>query len=435
MNWTKVAQLSLVHVGVSITVVPITSTLNRIMIVDLGFSAFLVGVLISLPYLLSPLQVVMGAWSDRNPLWGMHRSPWIVLGGLMAAIGSYFTAHAAYLMADNFGLGLLACLAAFTLWGVGVNIASVSYLSLTSELGDEGSGWRSRAVSVMWTTMILSTIFTSLALSRALVDFSTTALYGAFGIIWMVSVLFVLLGAARIETVVPGGKVVRHTADNPMEAFRTMTGNPSAQRFFAYLVLVLISIHAQDVLLEPFGGEVLGMTVSATSRLTSIWGVGVFITLVGGIPLVQRWGKKPSANLGALIAALGFALIIAAGFLNASTLFMGAVLVLGLGGGLMTVSNLSFMMDMIVPEAAGLYMGVWGVANFAGQALGAIVSGALRDLTFWLTNSAFLGYSLVFGLEIVGLFLAVFLFREISVERFQRDAEVTLTDVLAASAD
>src|SRR5690606_3130576 len=144
----------------------------------------------------------------------------------------------------------------------------------------------------------LSTIFTSLALSRALADFSTSALFGAFGIIWMVSTLFILLGAARIEPVVAGGRVLAHRADNPREAFRTMTGNPSAKRFFAYLVLVLISIHAQDVLLEPFGGEVLGMSVGATSRLTSIWGVGVFITLVGGIPLVRRWGKKPSANLG-----------------------------------------------------------------------------------------------------------------------------------------
>jgi MFS transporter, BCD family, chlorophyll transporter len=96
MNWRRIAQLSLVHVGVSITVVPVTSTLNRVMIADLGMSALLVSLLVALPYFLSPLQVPLGAWADRNPIRDRHRTPWIVMGGLMAATGSYFTAHTAY---------------------------------------------------------------------------------------------------------------------------------------------------------------------------------------------------------------------------------------------------------------------------------------------------------------------------------------------------
>lgn len=435
MNWRKVAQLTMVHVGVSITVVPITSTLNRVMIADLGFSALLVGFLTSLPYLLSPIQVLMGAWSDRNPIWGLHRTPWMVIGGLMAAFGSYLAPHAAYMMADNFGMGLLMAIGVFSLWGIGVNIASVSYLSLATELSGEGTGWRSRAVSVMWTTMILATIFTAAGISRYLTDYSPEALYTAFGVVWLLSVLLVLFGSARLEPHASADRPVQHSADNPVEAFRLVLANPSAQRFFFYLVLVLISIHAQDLLLEPFGAEVLDMSVAQTSRLTSIWGTGVFLTLVGGIPLVRHWGKKPSANAGALVAALGFALIVGAGMLGSTSAFMGAVFVLGLGAGLMTVANLSFMMDMVLPEAAGLYMGAWGVANFAGQALGAIVSGALRDIAFYLTQQPMVGYSLVFGLEIIGLLLAVFLFRSISVERFREDAEVGFADVVAVAGD
>ena len=113
MNWRKVIQLSLIHVGVSITVVPVTSTLNRIMIADRKLSATLVAVLDAIPYLLSPLQVAMGNWTDRHLIWGRHRSPWIVLGGLMASFGSYLTAHAAYLFTENLPLALLASLAAF----------------------------------------------------------------------------------------------------------------------------------------------------------------------------------------------------------------------------------------------------------------------------------------------------------------------------------
>lgn len=431
MNWRRVLQLTLVHVGVSITVVPVQSTLNRVMIADLGFSALLVGFLVSLPYLLSPLQVWMGAWSDRHPLWGRHRSPWILLGGLMAAFGSYFTAHAAYLMADSWWLGLAACLATFAVWGMGVNIASVSYLSLVTELSPEGTPWRSRAVSVMWTVMILSTIATALGLSRLLRTYSPEALFTAFGVVWLVSVLLVLVGAARIEPPLPPGQNVRSSARNPLAAVRALTANRSAQRFFVYLLLVLVSIHAQDVLLEPFGAEVLGMAVNQTSRLTSYWGVGVLVTLLAGLPLMKWIGKKPTANVGALVGALGFALIILSGVNNDIKFLYTAVLVLGLGGGLMTIANLSFMFDMTVPAAAGLYIGAWGVANFAGQALGGIASGALRDLCLWLTGRPFVGYALVFSLEILGLLLAIWLFREISVTRFRADAEARLGDLLA----
>jgi len=434
MNWRKVIQLASVHVGVTITVVPITSTLNRIMIADLGLSALLVGILVAFPYLLSPLQVVIGNWADKNPIWGRHRSPWMVLGGLMAAFGSYLSAHAVFLFEQDFALGVLASLATFTVWGMGVNIASVSYLSLVSEISPEGSGWRNRAVSVMWTAMILFIIATSLALAYLLEPFSRDALYTAFGLVWLVACVLVLVGSAGVEPAATG-QTPKNKADNPLTSFRLLADNPAALRFFVYLLIVLISIHAQDVLLEPFGAEVLGMSVATTSRLASIWGVGLLLTLTAGTPLVRRYGKKNCANVGGAVAALAFALIIITGWLGNAGLFMGAVLLLGLGGGLMTISNLSFMLDMTVPQAAGLYIGAWGVADFVGRAIGTIFSGLLRDVLYQLTGQVIIGYSVVFGLEIIGLLLAIWLFRDISVAEFRRNAEVNRQDVLALAAD
>lgn len=435
MNWKKVIQLAMVHVGVSMTVVPVTSTLNRIMIADLHFSALLVGLLISLPYLLSPLQVLIGGWADKRPVWGRHRSPWMVIGGLMASFGSYLTAHAVFLMAENFSLGLLAAIGVFTVWGMGVNVASVSYLSLVTELSPDKSNWRSRAVSFMWTAMILSTIVTSLTLARLLDPYTETALYTAFGAIWMVATFLVLFGAAGLEPVHTPDRLVKNTANNPFTAFRVLANNSTARRFFFYLLLVLISIHAQDVLLEPFGGEVLQMPVAQTSRLTSIWGTGVFLTLTGGLWLVRRFGKRRSANVGAIVTALAFTAIIFAGFSDSVQFFISAVFVLGLGGGLMTISNLSFMLDMTVPQAAGLYMGAWGVANFAGQALGNIISGLMRDLFYQATGNVLLGYVAVFAMEVVGLLTAIWIFRKISVEEFRRDAEVRIHEILALAGD
>lgn len=432
MNWIKVVQLSLVHVGISITVVPVTSTLNRIMIADMGLSAALVGLLVSLPYLLSPLQVAVGNWADTHTIWGRHRSPWILIGGLMAGFGSYLTAHAVHLMPENFTSGLLASMLVFIIWGLGVNIASVSYLSLLNELSEEQGIWRSRAVSVMWTAMILSTIGTSQLLSRMLVDYNVEKLYSAFGMVWFIAILCVFMGASGLE---PAPKndpnaTRQNSATHPVTAFRLILANRSARRFFVYLLLVLVSIHAQDVLLEPFGAEALGMNISATSRLTSIWGTGFFITLVGGLSIMNSLGRKRSANIGAAVAAFGFVLIIISGLMAMPTFFMAAVLVLGLGGGLMTVTNLSFMLDMAVPQAAGLYIGAWGVANFAGQALGNIVSGLLREVMYQVTGSAIAGYVTVFSLEVIGLLAAILLFRSISVEAFQEEAVVKLDEVL-----
>jgi len=431
MNWKKVAQLVMVHVGVSITVVPVTSTLNRIMIADMHLSAFLVGILIALPYLLSPLQVLMGSWTDRVAIWGRHRSPWIVMGGLMASFGSYLTPHAVFEMNTQWGIGLLAAVGAFTLWGVGVNIASVSYLSLLTELTEEQPHWRNRAVSTMWTVMILSTIVTSIALSLLLDPYTVPALYTAFGAIWLVASLLILFGSSNIEPPPTADRQRQNSANNPLIAFHLLAHNPAARRFFFYLLLVLVSIHAQDVLLEPFGAEALAMPVAQTSRLTSIWGMGVFLTLIGGLPLARRLGKKSAANIGALLGAVGFAAIMITGVMQHVSLFMGAVFLLGIGGGLMTVSNLSFMLDMTIPQAAGLYIGAWGVANFAGQALGSILSGLLRDLLFQFTGNVIIGYLFVFGLEVVGLLIAIGLFRTISIEEFRRTAEVRLADVLA----
>jgi BCD family chlorophyll transporter-like MFS transporter len=435
MNWRKVFQYTLVHVGVAITAVPVNSTLNRIMITDLNLPALLVGVLVALPYLLSPLQVVAGAWADQHTLWGRHRSPWILIGGLMASFGGYLTAHAVMLMGENFALGLPAALLTFAVWGMGVNIASVSYLSLLSEQSENQGGWRSRAVSVMWTTMIVATIFTSLLISALLEPFSADALYTAFGAVWLVASAFVLFGAAGIEGPSPRGVLLHSRAESPLAAISALAGNPTAQRFFVYLTLVLVSIHAQDVLLEPFGGDVLGMPIAATARLTSIWGLGFFITMLGGLWLVRRAGKKAAANVGALVAAGGFASIIVSGVVQSVSLLWGAVFVLGLGGGLMTVSNLSFMLDMTVVQAAGLYMGAWGVANFAGQALGNIASGLIRDVAFRFTGSQIVGYSTVFALEIAGLLAAVLLFRGISVAAFRHAAEIKLPELLAAEME
>ena len=86
MFWKRV-QIGLIHVAVAMTLVPINSTLNRVMIKELAFAATLVAVLASLPYLFSPIQVAIGSFSDRHPILGYRRTPYILIGLLLCVFG------------------------------------------------------------------------------------------------------------------------------------------------------------------------------------------------------------------------------------------------------------------------------------------------------------------------------------------------------------
>src|SRR4030042_5723526 len=131
-------QIGLLHMAVAMTLVPINSTLNRVMIKELGLSATLVVLLASLPYLFSPLQVAIGSFSDRHPFGGRRRSPYILAGLLLCATGVAAAPYCAYLLAGRFWLGLAVAAAAFGSWGMGYNLAAVSYLALAAELFGEG---------------------------------------------------------------------------------------------------------------------------------------------------------------------------------------------------------------------------------------------------------------------------------------------------------
>ncbi len=138
-------QLGLIHVGVAMTLVPINSTLNRVMIKELAISATLVAILASLPYLLAPIQVAIGSYSDRHPIFGYRRSPYILAGLLLCVLGLIVSPYVAFLIEDNFLLGLLTGVLAFGAWGMGYNFSAVSYLSLATELSGENG--RSKTVA------------------------------------------------------------------------------------------------------------------------------------------------------------------------------------------------------------------------------------------------------------------------------------------------
>ena len=423
--YRKRFQLGLIHMAVAMTLVPINSTLNRVMIKELAISATLVAVLASLPYLISPIQVAIGSFADRHAVWGLRRSPYIALGLLLCVIGVILAPYAAFLMADNFWVGLVVGVLAFGTWGMGYNLSAVSYLSLASEISGEKG--RSRTIAIMFIMMILGIIFTAIAISRMVEPYSPQALVSAFRVVGIAALVLGMLGLVRLEK--RQDQFSQTSSDNYSwgEMLHQVSGNEYVKFFFIYLVILLAAILGQDILLEPFAAEAFSMPVQSTTRITSIWGACFLIAmLVAGI-LEGKVSKLTLARVGGWSALAGFVLIATSGILSLSAVFYTGLVVLGIGTGLATVSNLSLMLDMTSPGKVGMYIGIWGMANATSRLIGSMIGGALRDALTRLLNDPVLAYICVFFGMALLMVISLWMLSRIDVSVFRQRAEQQLS--------
>ena len=424
----KRVQLGLIHVAVAMTLVPINSTLNRVMIKELALSATLVAVLASLPYLFSPIQVLIGSFSDRNPLLGFRRSPYIILGLALCVSGVIVAPQAAFLMSENLWAGVMLGVVTFGAWGMGYNFASVSYLSLASELSGEKG--RSRTISVMFFMMILGIILTSVGLSRLLEQFSPQVLERSFIIVALVALVLGLLGLIGLE---PRSVKSSRPAEDRVgigSQFRFIFQNRQVALFFVYLVILLIAILGQDILLEPYAAEAFDMSVQDTTRITAIWGVCFLVSLITAGVSEGRVPKRVVARTGAWGALFAFVLIAGSALVTSLGVFYIGVVLLGLSTGLATVSNLSLMLDMTIPGRVGVFIGIWGMANALSRLFGNVISGAVRDLVTLFAQNPVLGYVVVFVIEalLIGISLAMLGSIDVTAFREQVDDQPTLIE-------
>lgn len=418
MRTTQIIRLSAVHIAVALTLLPIDSTLNRIMISELGIPASLVALLIAVPYLFSPMQMWIGALSERAPLWGWRRSPYIMIGLMMCAGGAAMSPQAAFAIHEGLWWGIPLGFAAFGAWGLGFNFATVSYLSLATELS--GPGQRTKVVGIMWFSLILSMIIGGILFARSIDPYTHERLIHSFYMICGIALGVGTLGVIGLEprfreTVVEHKLSMRAT-------WQLMSRNPQAKFFFGYLIILLIAILGQDVLLEPYAADIFGVPPAETTRYTSFWGMAFLVALLITSPLSNRFGLKPTAGAGAIIAASGLATIILAGVLNRVELLIPGLAVFGFGAGLSTATNLALMFDMTVVGQVGVFIGAWGVADALARLGGTVLSGVIRDVVVYGLGSKLGGYALVFLIEMVLLIISVFMLRHIRVDMFQQKA-------------
>jgi BCD family chlorophyll transporter-like MFS transporter len=412
-------QLALLHSAATITFVPIESALNRVMITELGLPATLVSLLVVFPFFLSPLQVVVGSFSDRHAVLGRRRTPYILLGLVLCSLGLVVSPAAAYAFSTSTLAGTALSVLAFGAWGMGFNLATVSYFALAAELsGEKGRG---RTVATMFFLMVISIILTSVILSRMLEPYSAAALSRAFMRVAAAALLVGLLGVAWLEPrgQMPGRAGARFRWG---ERFGAVSGNRDAVFFFVYLLTLLAPLLIVNTLLPPFGAAAFSMSVKQSTGISSVWGTFTLVSLVAAAALERIVSRGILIRTGSAGAAAGFLLLVAAGYLSSRGLFYGAVSLLGFATGAATVANMSFMLEMTVPGKVGLFMGAWGTADAIARLCGNLVSGVVRDVAAHLFHAPVAGYAAVCTLLALLLVASLFLLPRVDLARFRQGA-------------
>ena len=417
---SRLLRLSLFQLSAGMAIVLLTGTLNRVMILELGVPTSLVALVVAIPVLAAPFRALIGHRSDTyRSVLGWRRVPYIFFGTMTQFGGLAIMPFALLLLQSQTTgpswAGPLAAALAFLLTGAGMHVAQTAGLALATDLAAPDK--RPRVVALFYVTLLVGMVVSALAFSWLLTDFSPMRL------------IQVIQGAAVVTIFVNFVALWKQEGRNPSltrpdretvsfsQAFATYRQDPRAKRLLVSVALGSAAFSMQDVLLEPFGGEILGMSVSQTTLLTALWALGA---LAGFLLAARR--LESGANLyrvaawGALLGVFAFsALVFAAPLQQPSLLAAGAALI-GMGGGLFAVGTMLAAMDIADSSDSGMAIGAWSAVQATSVGLALAFGGALRDGVNHLALSGGMGeamassatgYIVVYHIEIGLLFVSL----------------------------
>jgi BCD family chlorophyll transporter-like MFS transporter len=418
----QLLRLSLFQVSVGMASVLLLGTLNRVMIVELSVPALVVALMIALPVLSAPFRALLGFRSDtyRSAI-GWKRVPYLWFGSLWQMGGLAVMPFALIVLSGDQTLGpawageALAAIA-FLMTGVGMHMTQTAGLALASDRATDET--RPRVVALLYVMFLLGAAFSSIVVGWLLRDYDPLTLIRVVQGCALATLLINLLALWKQERVRPMSDAER-AAPRPSfrDAWADFTKGGEAGRLLAVVAVGALGFNMQDVLLEPYGGQILGLPVAATTLLTATACLGALI----GFGLSARWltrGIDPyrMAARGLLIGIAAFSMVVFAAPLDSVAIFFSGAGLIGLGGGIFSVATLTAAMTMRAEVGRGLALGAWGAAQATAAGLAILLAGALRDGigglalrgTFGeaLATPAF-GYSFVYHLEILLLFVTL----------------------------
>ncbi|WP_029059932.1 BCD family MFS transporter [Stappia stellulata] len=427
----RLLRLSLFQVSVGMAAVLLTGTLNRVMILELGVPTSLVAVMVAIPVLAAPFRVLMGHRSDTYvSALGWRRVPFIWLGTLMQFGGLAFMPFALLLLqSQTLGpewAGPVAAAFAFLLTGIGMHMAQTAGLALATDLAAEKT--RPRVVALVYVMLLVGMILASIAFGLLLSDFSAMRLIQVVQGAAVVTVLINVVALWKQEPRRPQATQAGREVQGFKEALAAYRQNPHMARFLIGVGLGSAAFSMQDVLLEPYGGEILGLSVSQTTLLTAVWAGGTLAGFALAARLLHRgMNMHRMAAYGALIGIFAFAAVIFSGPVGSAVLFRLGTLAIGFGGGLFAVGTMLAAMDLADQTDAGFAIGAFSAVQATAIGIGLAVGGITRDVVNMLAldgslgaalTTASTGYNVVYNLEIILLFMSLAVLGPLAGKRF-----------------
>lgn len=415
---SQLMRLSLFQVSVGMAQVLLLGTLNRVMIVELSVPAMIVAAMIAIPVLVAPFRALLGHRSDthRSAI-GWKRVPYLWFGSLWQMGGLAVMPFALIVLSGDQYHGpawageVLAALA-FLMTGLGMHMTQTAGLALASDRATDET--RPRVVALLYIMYLLGMGIAAVVVGWLLRTYDPILLVRVVQGCGLATLVLNVIALWKQEKTRPMTKAER---EEPRPRFRDawadLMAGGNAGRLLAVVVAGTLAFNMQDVLLEPYGGEILGLSVGATTLLTAAWATGALF----GFLLSARWllrGMDPYrlAARGILVGIAAFSAVIFAAPLSSAALFYAGAMAIGFGGGIFGIATLTASMTLR-GASAGLALGAWGAAQATAAGLAIFIGGAIRDVVGHLATSGALGngladpslgYSFVYHLEIGLLF-------------------------------
>jgi MFS transporter, BCD family, chlorophyll transporter len=416
----RLLRLSLFQVTVGMAMVLLIGTLNRVLIVELKVPAWLVSLMVGLPLVFAPFRALIGFRSDNHrSLLGWRRVPYIWMGTLLQFGGLAIMPFALLILSgDTHGplwIGQLASALAFLLVGAGLQTAQTAGLALATDLAPEPT--RPHVIALMYGMLLVGMIGAGLVFGRLLANFSEIRLIQVVQGAAMVTMGLNIAALWKQEARRPGAVLAPALQTSFLASWRKFCKHDRAVRYLIAVGIGTAAFNMQDIVLEPYGGEILHLPVGATTTLTAMLAGGMLAAFI----LASRFlvhGADPYrlAAYGALFGLGAFAAVMLAAPLESPQMFRLGVIAIGFGSGMFSVGTLAGAMARERNGESGLALGAWGAVQAMSAGIAIALGGAIRDGVTHLASHGALGpaltgastgYSAVYQLEIGLLFVTL----------------------------
>ncbi len=412
LGWFSIVRLGLVQAALGSIVVLTTSTLNRVMVVELALPAVIPGALVTLHHAMQMLRPRMGFGSDL----GRRRTPWI-LGGMAAlAAGGTGAAIATAILGAHFALGMLLAVASFALIGGGVSACGTSLLTLMAKrVAPER---KAASATIVWMMMIAGFAITATLAGKLLDPFSPSRLIAVAGAVSALAVVVTVVATWGLEGAsapVPSDPLVAEDKPAFAATLKQVWSEPDARRFTVFVFVSMLAYSAQDLILEPFAGAVFTFTAGGSTKLSGVQHGGVFVGMLLVAVMTTLFKGTSLASLkgwvvgGCLASALAMAGLVVAGFMGPPWPLKQNIFLLGLANGVFAIAAIGSMMTLASQGKSGregMRMGLWGASQAIAFGAGGFLGTVLADVAKLAVGGSGVAYSLVFALEVVGFFVA-----------------------------